>query len=182
MAEFTVAKRNSRAVRWLLICVLSWTCVAACDRDADSRKGKAVNELKFEQIVEIQAPVEAVWRAITDAEIVSQYYLCPLIKLDLEPGGEIIYGFPDQVLISGTVLSVERHETLAHSFLFDPQTHENVVDNPPSRVTYELRPDGDSTILTLTHDGFGADNQSMANVTEGWPIILNGLKTHLEGR
>ena len=34
--------------------------------------------------------------------------------------------------------------------------------------------------LTLTHDGFDEVNQSYANATGGWPIILARMKDRLE--
>ena len=60
------------------------------------------------------------------------------------------------------------------------QPPRTVEENPPSRVVYALRADGDATVLTLTHDGFDEVNQSYANATGGWPIILARMKDRLE--
>ena len=62
-----------------------------------------------------------------------------------------------------------------HTFCFAHQK-----DDPPSRVTYEIKAMGEMCELTLTHDQFGGETPTYRDVCGGWPVILNGLKTLLE--
>lgn len=65
----------------------------------------------------------------------------------------------------------------------EPQTFtalwgEDVKAAGTSRVTWEIKPVGDSCQLTVTHDQLpeGVNDQ----IYGGWPQILSGLKTLLE--
>jgi hypothetical protein len=50
----------------------------------------------------------------------------------------------------------------------------------PTRVTYEIKQQGDCCRLTLTHDEFEGETATYQNTGGGWPGILAGLKTLLE--
>src|ERR1700743_3232154 len=58
-----------------------------------------------------------------------------------------------------------------------------------SRVTFEIEPAARadfhelvaaSTRLTVTHDELDSDSQMLKSISNGWPIVLSGLKTLLE--
>ncbi len=49
----------------------------------------------------------------------------------------------------------------------------------PSRVIFEIEPQGQCCRLTLTHE-FEEENATYKTVDAGWPVILAGLKTLLE--
>ncbi len=55
---------------------------------------------------------------------------------------------------------------------------DDVKDEGPSRVTWDIEPVADSCRLTVTHDQLreGANEELFG----GWPMILSGLKTWLE--
>lgn len=141
---------------------------------------QAGDDLVYTTAITLNASQEDVWRAITRPDIASTYYLAPLAKLELRVGGDIIYGSVAQPLIAGKILGIVHGEKLQHSFQFDVDTHRGVDEQTASRVTYELQSRSGKTILKLTHDRFGGDRQSYANVTQGWPIILNGLQQRVE--
>ncbi|MDH3376087.1 MAG: hypothetical protein OEQ39_03855 [Gammaproteobacteria bacterium] len=63
---------------------------------------------EFEQEVPIDAAVDEIWSAITDPDIVSKYCLCPLIKRDLETGGDVIYGSVDANVTGGWPIILSR--------------------------------------------------------------------------
>ena len=141
---------------------------------------QASDEWVYSKEMTLNASAEKVWLAITQPEIVSSYYLAPLVKLEARAGGQIIYGTLEQPLIAGRILDVVPGVKLQHSFQFDVTTHSGVAEDTSSRVTYELISDGKKTVLKLTHDQFGEDRQSFENVTAGWPIILGRLKERVE--
>jgi uncharacterized protein YndB with AHSA1/START domain len=47
-------------------------------------------------------------------------------------------------------------------------------------MTWELDQTGGGTQLTLTHEGFQEGSRLYETLTQGWPDIVNGLKTLLE--
>jgi uncharacterized protein YndB with AHSA1/START domain len=51
---------------------------------------------------------------------------------------------------------------------------------PDSRVTFTLEPDGDGTKLTLVHDQFIENSKAAEALKNGWKGILAGLKKTLE--
>jgi len=61
---------------------------------------------------------------------------------------------------------------------FNALWSDDVKAEGTSRVTWEIKPVGDSCQLTVTHDQLreGANGE----VYGGWPQILSGLKTLLE--
>ncbi|MDH3693969.1 MAG: SRPBCC domain-containing protein [Gammaproteobacteria bacterium] len=139
---------------------------------AESEKS---NSVVFERLVFIGAPSNKVWEAITNPDIVNQYYLAPLAGIALELNGEIYYGMNDDRMIDGEILEIEDGAKLVHSFTF---THR--PDDPPSRVMYELTPTDKMTALRLRHDQFPSVNGMFADINEGWDVILSSMKTLLE--
>ncbi len=142
----------------------------------------SAGEFDFVKELHIAAPPDAVWRAIMRPEIVAKYHLAPLHRIEPHKGGVILYGAKEQVMISGTITAVEENTLLSHTFRFGPADHPGIGGDPDTIVTYTLRKDGNGTRLTLTHSGFSGDSQTRANITGGWPHILEGLKATVEGR
>jgi hypothetical protein len=62
------------------------------------------------------------------------------------------------------------------SFVRNPEAS----DDPPSRVVFEIEELGDTSRLTLTHEGFDEETWTYRSVGEGWPKILSGMKSMLE--
>jgi len=140
----------------------------------------SANELDFTQEIRISASPEAVWKAITQPEMVKKYHLAPLHKLELKKNGEIIYGSNEENLISGVVKDFEENVRLIHTFRFGSQNHLGTEEDQDTMVSYFIQSDGPFTILKVTHSGFSEDNQTRADIVGGWPIILQQLKAILE--
>ncbi|QIF02965.1 SRPBCC domain-containing protein [Roseimicrobium sp. ORNL1] len=128
----------------------------------------------FEQSLFIGAPAAEVWAALTTKAFVDQYYLAPLLVLELQDRGRIAYGL-ETPMIEGIVAKVDPPRVLEHTFEFAG------TPNSGSVVTYEIEPVGDSMcLLRLTHMIFKGTDQMIADIREGWPVILSSLKTLLE--
>ncbi len=129
--------------------------------------------------LEIAASPEAVWKAITDADQLVQWF--PL-QAAVQPGkgGSITYGWGD---LSGACKIVEwqppshlRTSWLAH----------NVPEGEPGEplvVDWFLEGDKGSTRLRLVHSGFGAGpswDDEYEGTRRGWDFELLSLKHYLE--
>ena len=117
------------------------------------------------------APVDAVWTAISDREAMKHWYF------DMEgftPEVGCNFGFTH---VGATVTRVhlcqikeiEKNRKISYSF--------RLGGNPgDSLVTFELFPEGDKTRLKLTHTGietFADPVQEIKNFTGGWNTLIN---------
>jgi uncharacterized protein YndB with AHSA1/START domain len=127
----------------------------------------------------IRTTPERLWQALTDSELVRRYYFGSVIESDFRPGSPLIYRQPDdgRIDIQGEVVEADPPRKLVHTFAvrWDPD-----VNDPPTRVSWEITPMGDACLLSVTHDGFTDETATYASTKGGWPMILSGLKTLLE--
>jgi len=135
----------------------------------------APNSPIFTQTLYIAKSASVVWQAITDKDIVTKYYMCPLADIDPSPGGQIRYGSGKKTYIKGVVMKASPNKTLEHTFQMS-----NHPEDVLTTVTYEISDMGDICKLTLTHSGFTFENGTYQDISFGWPWILSRLKTLLE--
>jgi uncharacterized protein YndB with AHSA1/START domain len=128
------------------------------------------------------APVKLVWKAITEKELMKQWYF-DLKEFKAEVGFTFEFsGGPSpekQYLHRCKILEVIPEKKLKH-------TWEYVGYEGMSYVTFELSPEGNHTKIKLTHEGletFPKNNPDFAtgNFAEGWThIIGTSLKEFVE--
>lgn len=139
-------------------------------------KGPVIVERVFD------APVERVWKAITDVEQMRQWYF-QLEAFRAEPGFTFSFlGGPDdgeKYLHLCTVVEVEPEKRLSCTWRYDGIEGE-------SRVTFELFEEAAGTRLRLTHEGletFPREHPAFApeSFRAGWEYIIGtSLKAYLE--
>ena len=66
------------------------------------------------------------------------------------------------------------------SYTWHVEFADELRDEHPSRVTFEIEPSGTDVKLTLIHDEFEPGSKILEGVRSGWPAILASLKTMLE--
>jgi uncharacterized protein YndB with AHSA1/START domain len=159
--------------RWVSKYAEPWAAaLSGLKRDLE----EAVMEKVFE--IYIKTTPERLWEAITDAELRRKYSFGMRVASDWTPGSRYEATGPDGtgVWVEGENLEVEPPRRLVQSMT--ALWSEEVKQEGPSRVTWEIEPVGDSCRLTVTHDELreGANNELYG----GWPMILSGLKTLLE--
>jgi uncharacterized protein YndB with AHSA1/START domain len=127
------------------------------------------------------APVETVWKAITEKDQMKQWYF-DLKEFRPEVGFEFqFYGGTEekQYLHICRVVEVVKFKKLKYSWRYDG--YEGI-----SYVTFELFPSGEKSRLVLTHEGletFPASNPDFAktNFVEGWTSLIgSSLKGFVE--
>lgn len=130
----------------------------------------------------INAPVAEVWNALTDPDVVKQYFFNTNVDSDWKKGAPITYwGIWEgkEYRDKGTILDIEEEKILRHthwsSLSGSPDTPENYYT-----VTYELQPQGDDqTQLTITQEGNMTD-KSAEHSAKNWQGVLAKLKELLE--
>jgi uncharacterized protein YndB with AHSA1/START domain len=101
----------------------------------------------------INAPVDQVWRALTDPELTVQY-VGGRVQSTWRPGDEVVYLAPDSDarLLEGHIIEIEplRRLRLRSRWLFAPE----LAADKPHRETFELEALGNVTRLTATFDEY----------------------------
>jgi uncharacterized protein YndB with AHSA1/START domain len=139
-----------------------------------------IEEDTMEKVFEIyiKTTPERLWEAITDPEQRRRYSFGTQVSSDWTPGSRYEARVPDGsfALVEGENLEVDPPRRLVQTMT--ALWSDEVKQEGPSRVTWEIEPVGDSCRLTVIHDELreGAHDELYG----GWPMILSGLKTLLE--
>ncbi len=127
--------------------------------------------------VRIDAPIERVWRALTEADELTNWFP-PEARVTPGEGGAVAMRWSDDMSFESPidVWVPNRRLRLVHC---EP------TDDVPARVTveYTLEGDGGSTVLRLTHAGLldhPAWNDLYDATQRGWQSMLPALKRYLE--
>ncbi|MEV7533531.1 SRPBCC family protein [Streptomyces hydrogenans] len=118
-------------------------------------------------------PPAAVWRALTDPGLHARWWAAGDIKPVVGHRFTLDMGnFGSQPC---EVTAVEDQRLLAYRFA------EGTLD---TTLTWSLRPEGEGTLLVLTHAGFDLDSpmgrQAYEGMGKGWPHVLNRLPGALD--
>jgi uncharacterized protein YndB with AHSA1/START domain len=111
--------------------------------------------------------------------VTPKYFFQTAVKSDFKPGSDIRYEMKDPdgkdvAPVWGKILeSVPKHR-LVYTF------SGTAGPTAESRVTYEIEPAGEAMKLTVVHDRFGDNDKLFESTSNGWPVVLSGLKTLLE--
>ena len=142
----------------------------------------------IERTIEINAPAEKVWKALTDAQELMRWF--PLdARVTPGKGGTIYFswGPPYQGSNEIQIWEQNRHLRIADNWSEHSQgekVQETEKDIPAQvAMDFELENAGSKTILRLVHSGFGADTDwedEFDATSRGWIFELNNLKHYLE--
>ena len=129
----------------------------------------------------IKATPEAIWRALLEPEFTERYFYGTRIETTLKPGSPFVSHLASDgsTAVEGTVVEADPPRRLVHTW--SAKYSEELAAEPPSRVTWEIEPQGGGvTRLTLVHDRLEGAPRTAESVAGGWMFILSGLKTLLE--
>lgn len=139
----------------------------------------AIEQPKFTYTSSIAAAPDKVWEALTSPGFTEKYWSGRHIVSNWKPGGSVQLLKPDgSVDWEGEVIKATAPSFLA--FTFQVPRVEPGATEPPSHVAIELAEEGAGTRLTLAHDGFEPASKVFESIAEGWPAVLNNLKSLLE--
>lgn len=141
------------------------------------------HNLKLTVSETIDASASAVWKALTDKEMIKQYFYGTEVESDWKEGSPMTFRgtwkgqkYEDK----GTVLEVKEEKRLKTSYWSSMSGMEDKPENYAT-VTYELeRKSGHGhTALTITQKGF-RDREAYEHSVDGWKQVLINLKVLLE--
>ncbi|MBS1586293.1 MAG: SRPBCC domain-containing protein [Bacteroidetes bacterium] len=133
--------------------------------------------------IEIDAPLSRVWQALTDPAMIKQYLFGTDTITDWKKGSSITYKgewagkpYEDKGAIIDIIPEKLLHTTYWSSMGGKEDKPENYND-----VIYEIKPDGDKTIVTIVQDNID-DHAGVKRMEENWSLVLRGMKKLLEGK
>lgn len=142
--------------------------------------------VRFERL--LPAPVERVWKYLTDAKLRASWFAGGPMELkpggsveltfrnsDLAPAGEEVpkdYRQYEGMVSTGEVLRAEPPRRLVWLW------HED--DGTANEVSWELEPRGDETLMILTHSRL-PNRKMVVGVSGGWHLHLDVLGDVLAG-
>jgi uncharacterized protein YndB with AHSA1/START domain len=144
----------------------------------------------IEKSVEIDAPVERVWRALTDHEEFGTWFR---VRLDqpFAPGaastGQMTVPGFEHIRWNATVERMEAPSLFSyrwHPYALDPQV--DYSSEPTTLVEFRLAAAGAGTRLTVTETGFEAlpphrRPEALRMNERGWEAQVRNVKAHVEG-
>ena len=145
----------------------------------------------FKYVAYIATTPEKLWQALVDTDQMRQYWVDPaggdpghINVSDWTPGSPWEHQRLDAartVDVVGRVIESTAPRRLAYTWA---QPNESDDETRHSRVTFDIEPKGERLVrLTVTHAGLERRPEMLADVAEGWSMILSNLKTlHETGR
>jgi uncharacterized protein YndB with AHSA1/START domain len=144
---------------------------------------------RIEKSTALKAPVERVWRALTDHAEFGAWFR---VKLDgpFLPGqmsrGRITYPGFEHLRWEAEVVAMEKPRRFAftwHPYAVDPEV--DYSEEPSTLVEFRLEPIPDGTRLTVVESGFDAlpDHrraEALRSNEGGWAEQVENIKAHLQ--
>jgi uncharacterized protein YndB with AHSA1/START domain len=128
----------------------------------------------------IKAPVEKVWDALTNPEIIQQYLFGSHQETDWKVGSPVIWTgeyegttYTDK----GTVLEYIPNQRLAFSYLSSWSGKEDLPENY-LEVSYTVKPVNEGTELTIVQSNY--DEEKVKHSENNWAMVIDGLKKIVE--
>ncbi|MEI5582624.1 MULTISPECIES: SRPBCC domain-containing protein [unclassified Agromyces] len=135
--------------------------------------------------IRIAAPVDTVWRAVTEPEHISRWFGRTVLE-GSGPGAEGSMTFPDYGVVPIRIEAMDAPRTVSYRWGNDDAAGSlpDAVDEATSTVfTFTLEATTDGTQLTVVETGFERTSDPIANLRshgDGWISELDKLVTLLE--
>jgi uncharacterized protein YndB with AHSA1/START domain len=135
---------------------------------------------KIQYTTTVNAPLEKVWDALTNPEMVKYYLFGSQLVTDWKVGSEIIFQgewegqtYKDK----GEVLEYIHNQKLAYSYL---SNWSGMEDKPENYlwVCYEVKPTETGTELTIYQSNY--DEEKAEHSKGNWANVIDGLKKLVE--
>lgn len=137
--------------------------------------------LVAESTITISVPVEEVWKALTEPEIIKQYMFGTEVETDWKVGSPIFWRgqwqgkkYEDK----GEILQYEENRSVSYSH-FSPLTCQPDIPDNYHTITIKLSDDNGHTSATLSQDGNDTE-EAQKYSQKNWDMMLQSLRQLLE--
>ncbi len=133
-----------------------------------------MNAPKLVYVTQIRTTPAKLWEALTNPDFIQQYWFGCRNTSTWQVGDVVESHDPDGTLAwHGKILRSVPNDELAYTF-------DHISDEPASTVIFKIEPQGEMVQLTITHEDFPEVSAIRDRVKNGWPSIIEGIKTLLE--
>lgn len=144
---------------------------------------------RIEKTVELRAPVERVWRALTDPAEFGAWFRVK-IETPFVPGelarGHITYPGYEHLVWEARIIRMDQPHLFSfawHPYAVDPKADYSA--EPPTLVEFRLDSTAAGTHLTITESGFSAipghrREEALRMNDGGWTTQAQNIKAHVE--
>ncbi len=143
---------------------------------------------RIQKTIDLNAPIERVWRALTDHQEFSQWFRVALdapFAVDELSRGHMTYLGYEHLVWEARVVEMSPPHRFAftwHPYAVDTTDYS---DEPPTRVQFTLEAIGQGTRLAIVESGFDAlpDNRrevALRMNTGGWDTQARNIQAHVE--
>lgn len=125
--------------------------------------------------VALDASAEEVWQALTDSQGISSWF-APEVKANQGVGEGVTLSWGGDMAYTTKITGWDKNSLVEWT---DPPWEEGGL---PSVVSFQIKAQGDKTVLKLVHSGFGADAQwdeQFEGMRSGWTYFLFNLQHYL---
>lgn len=140
------------------------------------------NTLNITQSVEVHATATEVWKALTEPELIKQYFFGTEMETSWEKGAPIYWrGVWEgkEYEEKGEVLEIDEGNSVSMSYL--TAGLDDIPENY-SVITFEIETlDDEFSKLTVTQEGF-RNQEACDHSRENWKIVLDGLRKVVENQ
>lgn len=140
-------------------------------------------ELETKQVVKLEASPAEVWKVLTNPEDIKKYFFGTNVSSNWKAGSPIVFSGEwegQEYVDKGTILELIPERKLVYDYWSSMSGTADSQENY-GLITYRLTPDGNSTILEITQQGF--DNEEKRDHSaESWKSVLESIKEVLYSR
>lgn len=144
---------------------------------------------RIEKVIDLKAPVERVWRALTDPVEFGTWFGVKLAGV-FKPGelarGPITHPGYEHVIWEARIVAMDRPRLFSfnwHPYAVDPAV--DYSNEPPTLVEFQLAPQGKGTRLTVSESGF--DNipvrrrdEALRMNSQGWSAQVENIRAYVD--
>ena len=144
----------------------------------------------IEREIDLKAPIERVWRALTDHREFGAWFRValdgPFVAGEMSSGRITHPGF-EHVRWNARTVAIEPPHRFAftwHPYAIDPDI--DYSGEEPTLVEFRLEPRGEGTHLTITESGFDKipahrRDEALRMNGGGWTAQLENIRSHVDG-
>lgn len=129
----------------------------------------------------INASTQKVWHALTEPEIVKQYFFGTKLETSWNVGDPITFSgeWDGKAYVDkGTILQIEVGKSVTYNYWSSFSGKEDKPENY-ANIVYRLDEEGNQTKLTVQQDRI-ADKEALEHSEQNWKMVVNSMKELIE--
>lgn len=140
------------------------------------------NNLVAKSTILINCSIDEVWKALTDKNMIKQYFFGTETITDWQEGSPILFkgAWGDlQYEDKGYILKIVPNILICYSYWSNLSGTADSIENYQN-ITYEICPQDNGTLVVVTQDNIDTEQNKDHYERDIWQVVLNGLKELLE--